>query len=109
MIRCIGPEHGECDAPMVCVLCDCCEEHCASGGSGLCIDAHDRWLAGGPGLPVVVASATPAGRPPFAPERAAAMKAQVLLDQHELAAENGLRRCGGCRGLEDPARPHRHG
>jgi hypothetical protein len=55
-----------------------------------------------------VASATRRDRRPFGPEATLAMKSALLLAQEELAAENGLRRCSVCRGLEDPATPHRH-
>lgn len=109
MRLCIGGETGTtCPALQVCAVCETCEEHCLSGGSGACVDAHDDWLAGGPGMAEVITSATPAVRPPFAPERAARTKVALLLSQDELAAENGLRRCAGCRGLVDQARPHRH-
>jgi hypothetical protein len=80
------------------------------GGSGKCVDAHDDWLAGGHGgMMDVLASATRHGVPPFGPERRMEMKRGVLLDQDELITANGLGRCAGCRGLEDPARRHQHG
>jgi hypothetical protein len=107
---CIGGERADkCDAPQVCPLCECCEDHCLSSGSGNCVEAHDDWLVGGPGGMVeVVASALLSGRRPFGPERTLGTKGDVLRAQNELAEENGLRHCSGCRGLEDPARPHRH-
>jgi hypothetical protein len=110
MRLCVGGEFGEkCDGLQVCSLCESCEEHCLSGGSGKCVDAHDDWLRGGSGgLVEIVAYATPPNRRPFGPERTLAMKGAVLEAQKALAEENGLRRCSGCRGLEDPARPHWH-
>ena len=110
MRLCIGGELAEkCDAPQVCPLCESCEAHCLSGGSGRCVDAHDDWLAGGSGgMAMVVASATPRGRRPFGPKRTLRMRGSLLEAQDFLAEENGLRRCASCRGLEDPARPHRH-
>ena len=87
-----------------------CDEHCLSGGAGKCVDAHDDWLRGGSGgLVEVFGSVTPRGRRPFGPERTLGMKGAVLEVQKALAEENGLQRCARCRGLEDPARPHRHG
>lgn len=97
---CIVGAH--CPASQVCPICESCEEHCLSGGSGACVAAHDDWLAGGDGGVTGVARGKSPG-----PERAREMRVALLLARDELAAENGLRRCA-CGGLEDPARPHRH-
>jgi hypothetical protein len=110
MRLCIAGELAEKCALQVCPLCESCEEHCLSGGSGKCVDAHDDWLAGGSGgMTEGVASVTPRDRRPFGPERTLGMKGAVLEAQHWLAVENDLRQCSDCRGLEDPARLHRHG
>jgi hypothetical protein len=71
----------DCPGAMTCAICETCEAHCSTGGSGPCAMAHDATM------------------PDRKVERQAAMD--------ELAAENGLQRCD-CGGLEDPARPHRH-
>lgn len=97
-----------CGALQVCLICETCEDHCHSSGSGRCIAAHDDWLAGGAGGLEGLTSATPLGRPPFSQARTAEMRTALLLAQDELLAENGLRRCSGCRGLQDPNRPHQH-
>jgi len=111
MSLCIGGELGEkCDASQVCPLCESCEGHCLTGGSGKCVDAHDDWLAGGSGGMVeIVARATPRAQRPLRPEGTLGMKGALLEAQKWLEGENGLRCCSGCRGLEDPGRPHQHG
>jgi hypothetical protein len=99
-------DDGGCGAPQVCPLCESCEEHCLNGGSGKCIEAHDEWLAGG--MVEIVARVAPTGVAPFGPERTQELRAALRLDQDALLKENGLRRCSGCEGLEDPTRPHEH-
>jgi hypothetical protein len=111
MSLCIGGELGEkCDALQVCPLCESCEGHCLTGGSGRCVDAHDAWLGGDSGGMVeVLARATPRAQRPLRPELTLGMRGALRTAQDALVEENGLRRCASCRGLEDPARPHRHG
>jgi len=43
MVRCTGPNGAGCGAPETCVVCEHCEEHCLTGGSGSC--ARASWPA----------------------------------------------------------------
>lgn len=106
---CSGGDTGAgCKALEICPICETCEEHCLSGGSGVCLDAHDNWLAGGAGGVREMTAATPPGRPPFGAARTFEIRTALLHAQEQLAAENDLQRCVHCRGLEDPSRPHEH-
>lgn len=93
----------DCGSPATCPVCadGACERHCLSGGSGACLRAHEDWLSGGAGG---LAGVTSAGPPANADELRANLRRAVA----ELVVANGLVRCAGCGGLEDPGDPHGH-